>query len=231
MSGRQGPDEQKRLDKLKRLDILDTLPEAAYDDITFIASHVTEAPISLISLVDEDRQWFKSAVGVDFQETPRDQSFCAHAIRAPHEMMVVGDARQDRRFANNPLVTGPTAIRFYAGAPLVCSDGIALGTLCVIDQRPRTLSEAQERALNGLARQVVAQIELRAALAEVKQLQGMIPMCAHCKKVRQDDGFWERVENYIVSHSDATISHGVCPECLASVWGRDEAPPTSTDSF
>ena len=212
-----------RLNKLRCLDSLDTFSEEAYDDITFLAANLAETPIALITLVDQDRQWFKSKVGVEISETPRDHAFCAHAIRAPHELLVVTDAGADRRFSDNPLVTGAPGIRFYAGAPLLCSDGLALGTLCVIDRRPRTLTELQEQALRVLARQVVAQIELRESLAQVKRLQGMLPICTNCKKIRGDSGFWQRVETYIQEHSEARFTHGICPDCMDALYPEESA--------
>lgn len=206
--------ESERLRRLHSLEILDTLPEPSYDDITFLASEIAGTPISLVSLVDTDRQWFKSRQGLDAIETPRSQAFCAHAILKPEETMVIADTLEDDRFAENPLVTGDPNIRFYAGAPLVLSDGLPLGTLCVIDQQPRTLTANQQRALEALSRQVVAQIELRLALVHVKHLGGLLPICAHCKKVRDDDGYWLQVEQYISEHSDAQFTHGICPACV-----------------
>lgn len=214
MKAPEPENEQQRLEKLQSLNILDTLPEETYDDITYLAAQLTETPISLITLVDTNRQWFKSRYGLDVTETHRDMAFCAHAIREPEELLIVPDATADDRFSDNPLVTGPPDIRFYAGAPLVCSDGSALGTLCVIDNEPKKITGLQAHSLRVLARQVVAQMELREALAQVKQLRGMLPMCAHCKKVRDDEGFWETVENYIHDHSDAMVTHGICPECM-----------------
>ena len=153
--------ERERLEALKRYHILDTLPEQAYDDITLLASHICGTPMSVISLVDAERQWFKSKIGLDVEETSRDVSFCAHALGNPEEMLIVPDAREDERFADNPYVTGPPAIRFYAGAPLVTSNGEVLGTLCVIDRERRTLSEEQKEALQALARQVMTQLDMR----------------------------------------------------------------------
>lgn len=210
--------EEKRLRKLRSLGILDTFPEAVYDDIVFLASEMADAPIALMTLVDLDRQWFKSKVGLETPETHRDHAFCAHAIRKPNEILVVSNATKDPRFADNPYVTGAPMIRFYAGAPLVCSDGTALGTLCVIDHKPRTLSALQERGLQVLSRQVVAQIELREALAQVKRLQGLFPICSGCKRIRDDEGYWKQIEVYVSEHSDAEFSHSICPECVERLY-------------
>ena len=160
--------EEQRISRLLSYNILDTQAETAYDDIVQLASYICQTPMSLVSLVDSDRQWFKAAVGLAASETPRDLAFCAHAILQT-SIFVVPDAREDVRFADNPLVTGAPHIRFYAGAPLITAEGLALGTLCVIDSQPRTLSTEQASALAALSRQVVSQLELRLSHQKLAQ--------------------------------------------------------------
>src|ERR1043166_1184990 len=137
--------EVNRLTVLWQYEVLDTVPEEVFDDLTELAARICEAPIAMITLVDEKRQWFKSKVGVTISETSRDISFCGHAIMQ-QQLFIVPDAMKDERFSHNPLVTSDPKIRFYAGAPLITPDGHALGTLCVIDKIPHTLREAQQQA-------------------------------------------------------------------------------------
>jgi GAF domain-containing protein len=160
MTAQSTTSEARRLKVLWQYDVLDTVPEELFDDLTELAARICEAPIALISLVDEDRQWFKSKVGISVNETSRDISFCAHAIKG-QDLFIIPDATKDLRFANNPLVTSDPKIRFYAGAPLIAPDGEALGSLCVIDKVPRELSSEQQQALRVLARHVMTQLELR----------------------------------------------------------------------
>ena len=187
-------DETARLAALRRYRILDTEPERAFDDLALLASHICQTPMALITLVDGERQWFKARTGIAETQTPRDVSFCAHAIQQ-HGLFVVADARDDERFRDNPFVTGGPHVRFYAGAPLVTPDGHALGTICVIDSVPRTLTADQREALDALRRQVEAQLELRRNLhelklalaardkaeADVSKLSGLIPYCSTCQ--------------------------------------------------
>ena len=200
--------EKARVEALHSYKILDTDPEKAFDDLTVLASHICETPIALISLVDTDRQWFKSRVGVSITETAREVAFCAKAIQQS-DLFVIPDATKDPRFSSNPLVVSDPKIRFYAGAPFTSASGYPLGTLCVVDMVPRELTAAQRNALRALSRQVQAQLELRrnllelrTALAErdkaeaerdgtiselqhalehVSRLSGLLPACSECK--------------------------------------------------
>jgi GAF domain-containing protein len=221
--------ERTRLAALHSYEILDTPTEAEFDDFTHLAAHICQAPIAVINLIDANRQWFKAEVGLGVRETPLDISICRHAILQPG-LFVVPDTTRDPRFQNNPLVTGKPHLRFYAGALLESSDGLPLGTLCVLDHHTRELTSEQGRALKLLARQVMTTLELRlaaralaeqnaaltAALAEVKTLQGLLPICAQCKKIRDEEQAghpWVSVEAYVQRHTEARFSHGLCPAC------------------
>ncbi len=237
--------EQERLNALQGYQIMDTTSEQLFDDIALLASFICDTPIALITLLDETRQWFKSTVGLNVSETPREDAFCSYAIVQP-EMLIVRDALKDKRFAKNPLVTDDPKIRFYAGSQLVTPAGFALGTLCVIDRKPRALSSEQLTALEALSRQVITQLELRRisknlhqsnktkeelitkleeTISQVKTLEGIIPICSSCKNIRDDEGFWQQVEVYIGKHSDAGFTHGVCPDCMNELypWYKQKA--------
>lgn len=181
-SAEDHPLEQQRLTTLENYQVMDSAQERNFDELTELASTICGASISLISLVDGNRQWFKSRVGLDASETPKSIAFCSHAI-LQDEVFEIPDALADKRFVDNPLVTGSPDIRFYAGAPLVAPDGSPIGTLCVIDREPKKLTEGQTRALQILSHQVVGQLELRKQKLELEQnyhqQQNMLASIAH----------------------------------------------------
>jgi len=236
-------DESARLAALRRYRILDTDPERAFDDLALLASQVCGTPIALITLVDEDRQWFKARVGISVGETARSISFCAHAIEQ-RDLFVVPDATDDARFRDNPLVQQEPRIRFYAGAPLVTPEGHALGTLCVVDRVPRQLTDAQARALVALRRQAEAQLELRrnlveleralaerdraeaeqaalirelrASLDNVGKLSGLMPYCSTCEL---------NMVIPAVPSAIGRVSDGLRQVLEAKQWREDEVIP------
>ena len=153
--------EKDRLQELHSFSIMDTLSEQEYDNLTAIASAICGTSISLVSLIDDSRQWFKSHHGLDATETPKEYAFCGHAINDPGQVLIVNDSREDKRFFDNPLVKGDPHVIFYAGVPLVSKAGLPLGTLCVIDNEPKTLTQNQITSLKALANQVMKLLELR----------------------------------------------------------------------
>ena len=220
--------EPQRLAALKEYDILDSAMDKAFDDICALSAFICAAPMSCISLVDGERQWFKSRFGVEPSETSRDIAFCSHTILSsePH---IVPDTTQDPRFAGNPLVTGDPYVRFYAGFPLVSDEGYALGALCAADRGPRALSEDQKKAMSILARQVMALIEARRisahlaeALQKVQILQDLLPICAWCKRIRDDHGYWNKLEAYMSSRIGVDFTHSICPDCYEKVKTKSE---------
>jgi len=179
--------EKDRLDALRSYHILDTPEEKDYDDLTALASGIYQTPIALISMVDKNRQWFKSHYGIDAQETTVDHSFCTYAIASPSNVLIVPDAKQDQRFRDNPLVTGDLDITFYAGVPLVNSEGFALGSLCVIDHYTRELTESQINALMIIAKQVVDKLELRRKITELQQARKGLEISLNYLKQSEDE--------------------------------------------
>jgi anti-sigma regulatory factor (Ser/Thr protein kinase) len=203
--------ERERLAALRAYRILDTEPEGAFDDLVMLASQICGTPVALISLVDSDRQWFKARTGTTIQETERGVAFCAHAIRH-HGVFEVEDAATDERFKDNPFVIGEPRIRFYTGAPLVTPEGHAIGTICVIDRHPRKLAPDQIEALEALQRQVVAQLELRKSLHE---LRDALAERERAEREREQlvTSLHDALEN--VRHLSALIP--ACSTCLVDV--------------
>ncbi len=179
------------METLRQYAVLDTPPEQALDDLVALAAAICEAPIALISIVDSDRQWFKAKLGIETREMPRTVSFCAHALEQ-QDLFIVPDATKDERFADNPIVTGAPGIRFYAGAPLATREGPVLGTLCVIDRMPRSLTSAQKQALRVLSRQVMTQFDLRRRgqelLASEAKRRAIFEAEPECVKLLSPDG-------------------------------------------
>lgn len=214
-------DDVARVSALKRYRILDTQPEKSFDDITKLAGYICGTTIAVVTLIDRDRQWFKSKVGIEGEQTSRNNAFCAYTVYKK-EVLIVEDASLDDRFKDNPMVAGEPGVRFYAGAPLITGDGFAFGSLCVVGLQPRKLSDDQLTALTALADLVVRQLELRKlshdlseALENVKTLGGLLPICAYCKGIRNDTGYWQSVESYINSHTEADFTHTICPNCTS----------------
>jgi GAF domain-containing protein len=217
--------EGDRLKALADYHIMDSAPEQAFDDLVVLASQICGCPIATVTLVDETRQWFKARIGVESTETPREQSFCAHALLEPENLMVVPDATRDKRFYDNPLVTKDPNIRFYAGAPLLTPAGMPLGTICVIDRKPREFLVEQRKALLALGRQTSHMLELRRisrelarALDNVRTLEGLLPICVHCKAIRDENDEWSRIDAYMVKRTSASFTHGICPDCAARLY-------------
>ena len=227
--------EEQRLKALAEYRILGTEPESCYDDVTQIAAVTCNVPISLMTLVDKDRQWFKSKIGLEINETKRDWSFCTHAIKEDSPLIIT-DALQDKRFINNPLVTGDPKIRFYAGFPLKTSGGNKLGTLCVIDRKPGRLNSNQFSVMELLSKQIVSFLELRKrslnlldALSNFHKQEGILSVCSYCREVKNKDGDWQHLEKYLSSVSYMRFSHGVCDKCMekhfpdvVEVWNKKD---------
>lgn len=207
--------EKERLAALRSYSILDSLPEQDYDNIVHIAAQITNMPISLVSLIDKDRQWFKAKKGIATTQTDRDVAFCAHAINRPDDIMIVNDARQDERFEQNALVSGDPPVVFYAGVPLKDNEGHALGTLCVIDTKPNDLSPEQAQSLRALSQQVMRLLELRRKTKNLedtlesleernKQLDRFATVAAHDLKspLNNISGFLDLLEDQYADQLD-----------------------------
>ena len=212
--------EIRRLEALRNYQTLDSAPEREFDDVVKIASHICGVPLATLTFAEGDRQWLKARIGLEKSEMFPEDSFCAQTTFSG-ELVVVEDTTADARFAESPFVTSEPHIRFCASAPLMDAEGNSLGSLCVLDREPRTLTAAQKQALEALARLVVSHMELRRvshvlaeALYDVRTLQGLLPICAHCHGIRNDEGYWERVEEYLGHHTEAELSHGICPKCF-----------------
>lgn len=213
--------ETERLAALHSYRILDTAPERGFDDLVEVAARLFDTPIALVSLVDEHRQWFKARVGLEEEQTPRELAFCRYTIQGD-DPFVVNDAAADERFRDNPLVTSPPNIRFYAGAPLLVQGGHRVGSLCVIDRVAREANREQLELLVRLARLAADLMESRRvagelaeALERAKVLEGLLPICIHCHRVRgDDDSYREELEAWVRENTGKRISHGLCEHCL-----------------
>jgi GAF domain-containing protein len=220
-----------RLRALAKYDILDTAPEADFDQLAELARTLCHLPIVTIGFVNRSREWFKARIGIDLPELALEHSFAARVLSGP-QVLVVPDARQHSKLAALPLVSQPQGIRFFAGVPLVTRAGTPIGALCVMDRSPRPHFPIEHRsALQTLARQVMVQMDLRrtvrdlaltmcqkiAAEAAANELRLLLPTCSACKNVRSDQDYWIAVDEYLSSHSHPHLAHGVCDEC------RDES--------
>ena len=188
--------EPERLDSLASYEILDTVPEKDFENIAKIAAQILNTPISCVSLVDEKRQWFKSMIGSTIKEAPRELSFCGHAILCPDEVFIIPDSRKDERFKDNPVVIGEPNIIFYAGAPLVDSKGLSLGTLCVIDKVPHHPGKRQIEALTALSNQVVSLMELRKSILELNKANAQLEIDNNRKSTLLND-IHHRINNHL----------------------------------
>ncbi|MDB6094398.1 MAG: hypothetical protein JWM32_1960 [Verrucomicrobia bacterium] len=212
-------DEPGRQAALDRYHVMESGADRSLDDLAKLAAFICRSPIAAITLISHDRQLIRGKIGIEVEQSTRDDAFCAHTILA-NEVMVVEDAGLDERFRDNPAVTGNPHVRFYAGAPLVTPDNFKLGALCVIDSKPRKLTPEETGALVRLSRTVMTELELRRsaadlarALLDIRTLGELIPICSYCKDIRDDKGFWSRVEEYVGTRTGSDFSHGLCPKC------------------
>ncbi|KAA9340994.1 GAF domain-containing DNA-binding protein [Adhaeribacter soli] len=231
--GYNGPkpvNEAGRVDALHGYEILDTKPEEDFDALTRLASYICETPISLISLIDSQRQWFKSKVGLEVPETPREMSFCTYAI-LQSDVFEVNDATQNEIFQNNPLVTGEPNIRFYAGAPLINSDGFSLGTLCIIDTVPKHLTERQKDALQTLAREVMSHLELRRAKLSLQEEKDKLENLLRLANSAIDQSFVAGKSEMFVKQESKLIKINACDILWVEALGDYVNIHTDKDRF
>ena len=219
--------EADRLATLSQYRILDTEAEPEYDRLTRLAAQVCRTPVSVVTLVDEHRQWFKSRFGLDADSIPREYPLCAYAIESD-DCLVIDDMARDNRFASYPVVTGEPRIRSYLGAPLTVGPDLRLGTLCVIDVEPREFTADEIEALGTLRDAVVNLLELRRTRRLLESVRSVVPVCAWCDAVRiahEQDEIWVRPHEFVAAQHDVT--HGICPTCARSMLAEvppDEAP-------
>ncbi len=213
ISAPKHPDESKRLQSLQALNILDSLPETDFDQITLLAAQICGTPVALISIIDQDRQWFKSKLGIEVSETPRNLAFCAHAILTD-DVLYIENATQDIRFKDNPLVTGAPHVQFYAGAPLYSPDGYPIGTVCVIDSKIRTLTEDQKKSLKALSNQVTRLLELKVQIQKLEESESII-----IKKKKDLEFVLDSIPHMIIywdAHFNNLYSNYICKDYICN---------------
>jgi GAF domain-containing protein len=232
-SAGQALDDAERLRALAATGLLDEDPQPALDRLTRLASRILGAPVSLVSLVDDRRQLFASQQGLHEplateRETPLGHSFCQHVVTSGEELIVT-DATNDPRVRGNGAVESLRA-QAYAGVPLRTSEGHVLGSFCVLDHEPREWTAEELETLTDLAAACITEIELRGAVGaleraeeRIRTLRGLIPVCAWCRRIRDDAGYWNDLERYVETHTGARVSHGICPACTASLTESQEA--------
>ncbi|RYZ75991.1 MAG: GAF domain-containing protein, partial [Proteobacteria bacterium] len=213
--------ESKRIEALLTYQILDTLPEQVFNDLTLIASQICKTPVALFGLIDQNRQWFKSKIGIDLTEVPRDLAFCAHTI-AGSNSLVVPDLSNDPRFADHPFVTGAPHARYYAGAPIVTKEGLSVGAICVVDTVPHEIDRDQIQALEAIARQILSHLETRNLLIRERELSTELSL----SKVQLDEFFDLARDFLVVCEADGRFSR--VSQSLVNVLGYTEEEIFST---